>query len=79
MRLKPQLLPLESFSMRRYGLLALLLSTPVLAQVPAGNSAPQPVPYVDPIPAARDVPYPGTMQLDVDATDRMQRAGLVRA
>ncbi|MDB5694480.1 MAG: peptidase [Sphingomonas bacterium] len=55
--------------MHRYGLFALLLSTPALAQVPAGNSAPQPVPYVDPIPAARDVPYPGTMQLDVDATD----------
>jgi predicted metalloprotease with PDZ domain len=57
--------------MRRYGIPALLLAAavPALAQVPAGNSAPQPVPYVDPIPAARDVPYPGTMELDVDATD----------
>ncbi len=40
------------------------------AQVPAGNSAPQPVPIVDTIPAARDIPYPGgTILLDVDATD----------
>ncbi len=35
----------------------------------AANSAPQPVPIVDTIPAARDVPYPGTMVLKVDATD----------
>jgi predicted metalloprotease with PDZ domain len=44
-------------------------AAPVIAQVPAGNSAPQPVPYVDTIPAARDVPFPGTIQLDIDATD----------
>jgi predicted metalloprotease with PDZ domain len=43
----------------------LLLSTPLAAQ----NSAPQPVPLADTIPAPRDVPYPGTMTLDVDATD----------
>lgn len=39
------------------------------AQVPSGNSAPQPVPIVDTIPAARDVAYPGTITLDIDATD----------
>lgn len=44
---------------------ALLLATPATAQ----NSAPQPVPIVDTIPVARDVHYPGTMLLDVDATD----------
>jgi predicted metalloprotease with PDZ domain len=46
---------------------ALLLTTaaPVLAQ----NSAPQPAPFVDTIPEARDVAYPGTMLLDIDATD----------
>ena len=35
-------------------------------------SAPQPVPHVDPIPAARDVPYPGTMELKIDATDTVR-------
>ncbi|HEU0044158.1 peptidase M61 [Sphingomonas sp.] len=55
--------------MRRAGLLLLAFALPALAQVPTGNSAPQPVPFVDTIPAARDIPYPGTMQLDVDATD----------
>jgi len=35
----------------------------------AGNSAPQPLPIVDTIPAARDVAFPGTMTLAVDATD----------
>ena len=49
--------------------LLLSVAAPALAQVPAGNSAPQPVPFVDTIPAARDVPYPGTLKLDVDATD----------
>lgn len=35
----------------------------------AANSAPQPVPIVDTIPPARDIAYPGTMVLKVDATD----------
>ncbi len=35
----------------------------------AVNSAPQPMPIVDSIPPARDVAYPGTMTLKVDATD----------
>lgn len=35
----------------------------------AGNSAPQPVPIVDTIPAAQDIPYPGTMTLKVEALD----------
>jgi predicted metalloprotease with PDZ domain len=35
----------------------------------AANSRPQPVPIIDTIPAARDVPYPGTIHLDVTATD----------
>jgi predicted metalloprotease with PDZ domain len=45
--------------------LLVAVSTPALA----ANSAPQPVPIVDTIPAARDIPYPGTMTLKVDATD----------
>jgi len=48
---------------------ALLASTAAQAQVPTGNSAPQPVPFVDTIPVAQDVPYPGTIKLEVDATD----------
>jgi predicted metalloprotease with PDZ domain len=37
------------------------------AQVP--RSAPQPVPAVSTVPAARDVPFPGTIDLKIDATD----------
>jgi predicted metalloprotease with PDZ domain len=56
--------------MLRSGLVLLLATAaPALAQVPAGNTAPQPVPYVDTIPAARDIAFPGVMTLDVDATD----------
>ena len=45
---------------------ALSLALPFLL---AANSLPQPLPIVDTIPAARDVPYPGTIRLEVDATD----------
>ncbi|MCU6456078.1 peptidase M61 [Sphingomonas sp. A2-49] len=56
---------------RKFAVASLFVSVavPALAQVPAGNSAPQPVPITDTIPAARDIPYPGTLKLDVDATD----------
>nr|WP_294817420.1 peptidase M61 [uncultured Sphingomonas sp.] len=55
---------------------ALLLATtaPAIAQ----NSAPQPVPIVDTIPEARDMAYPGTMLLDVDATDTQRGIFRVR-
>lgn len=52
-------------------LLALAIATPLSAQ--EGNSAPQPIPFEDTIPAARDVDFPGVMMLKVDATDT-QRA-----
>jgi predicted metalloprotease with PDZ domain len=61
--------------MRRvFALTALLLASPI-AFAPAGaqNSAPQPAPFVERIPAARDIPYPGTMTLKVDATDVARR------
>lgn len=48
-------------------LASILASTAALAQTT--NSKPQPVPFTDTIPAARDIPYPGTITLDVDATD----------
>lgn len=41
------------------------VSAPALAQ----NSAPQPVAHVNTIPDARDIAYPGTIALDIDATD----------
>ena len=51
---------------RSVALAALLLAgTAAIAQ----NSKPQPVPFVDSIPAARDTPYPGTIKLAIDATD----------
>ena len=48
-------------------LAALLLSTALSAQVP--RTAPLALPIVQTIPAAQDQPYPGTMDLDIDATD----------
>lgn len=52
--------------MRRvFALTVLLLASAAAAQ----NSAPQPLPFEDRIPVARDLPYPGTMLLKVDATD----------
>ena len=49
-------------------LAALFLSTaPLAAQAP--RSAAMAIPIVDTIPAAQDVPYPGTIDLEIDATD----------
>src|SRR4051794_22483796 len=60
--------------MRRAALVVLLLfssllGTPAPAQTPPQNSRPAATSKVDTIPAARDVPYPGTIQLTVDASD----------
>ena len=49
----------------------LLCAGPTLAQ-------PQPLPFESTIPAARDVPYPGTMKLVVDATDLDRRIMTVK-
>lgn len=38
-----------------------------------GNSAPDMAPITDIVPAARDIAYPGTLRLTVDATDTTQR------
>jgi len=59
--------------MRRFPLFALALAlaasagAPLVAQV--GQAVPQPLPYADTIPAPRDIPYPGTIRLEVNATD----------
>ncbi len=59
--------------MRRALLAALLLSSaasPAWSQlVPPQNSRPAATPKTDTIPAARDVAYPGTLQLTVNASD----------
>ncbi|WP_241233488.1 M61 family metallopeptidase [Altericroceibacterium xinjiangense] len=50
-----------------------LLAAPAAAQMqPATNSAPQAVPIVTTVPDARDVRYPGTIRLDIDATDTLR-------
>jgi len=55
--------------MRRViALSALLLATAAAAQ----NSAPQPLPFDNRIPAPRDTAYPGTITLKVDATNVQQ-------
>ncbi len=46
---------------------ATLLATSAVAAVP--NSKPQPLPFENTIPAARDIAFPGTIRLKVDATD----------
>jgi predicted metalloprotease with PDZ domain len=51
-------------------LLATTAASPAMAQVE--NTKPQPVPFVDTIPAPVDTPYPGTITLAVDASDTSQ-------
>src|SRR3546814_12791307 len=46
---------------------ALALSTSAIAQTPPAE--PVPLAIDERIPAARDIPYPGTISIDVDATD----------
>ena len=55
--------------MRFASLFAALVLSTVGPAAFAANSAPQPVPFPDTTPAPRDIPYPGTVTLRVDATD----------
>jgi predicted metalloprotease with PDZ domain len=59
--------------MRKVALVCLLLTSVATAAsaqlVPPQNSRPSATAKVDTIPAPRDLPYPGTMQLTVDASD----------
>jgi predicted metalloprotease with PDZ domain len=59
--------------MRRVALAVLLVTcvagTGVAQVTPPNNSRPEAIAKVDTIPAARDIPYPGTIQLTVDASD----------
>ncbi|MFY8195104.1 MAG: peptidase M61, partial [Novosphingobium sp.] len=47
----------------------LILALSVSTQALAANSAPMAVPIQQTVPDAQDVAYPGTMMLDIDATD----------
>ena len=66
--------------MIRRAALAFLASTATAtaAFAQANNSKPQPVPVIDTIPAAADKPYPGTLTLDIDATDTARGIYTVR-
>src|SRR5437764_6182963 len=56
--------------MRRAALVLIPLSSTALAQAgPPQNSRPAATAKIDTIPAPRDLPYPGTIQLTVDASD----------
>src|SRR3989442_7055386 len=56
--------------MRRAALVLMLISSTALAQTaPPQNSRPAATAKIDTILAARDVHYPGTIQLTVDASD----------
>lgn len=50
-------------------ILIILAALAIPAAAQTDNSRPEAAPIVDAVPAPRDVPYPGTMTLDVDATD----------
>ncbi|WP_156254432.1 M61 family metallopeptidase [Sandarakinorhabdus oryzae] len=52
-------------------ILLLLASALIAAPSLAQRSLPQPLPIVDAIPAARDVPFPGTLRLHVDTSDTL--------
>ncbi len=56
-----------------FAVVAVLAITPALAQRGVVNSAPQPVAAAPALPAPRDVAYPGTLTLEVDATDLERR------
>jgi predicted metalloprotease with PDZ domain len=57
--------------MRAVALVALLFASAATAQIVPENNSQPPAPTVktSPIPDARDMPYPGTIQLTVDASD----------
>lgn len=57
-------------------LLPLTLAAAAPGAQPAGNTLPQPAPIPQTIPAPRDIAYPGTLRLQVDATDTAR--GIVR-
>src|SRR5436853_2399148 len=55
-----RLLPAAAFAL-------ILAAVPAIAQV--GSARPEPLPMEEAMPPARDVAYPGTLRLDIDASD----------
>src|SRR4051794_32104543 len=53
--------------------LLLLTASPLAAQTPANFTRATPAPKIDTVPPARDVRFPGTIRLHVDATDLQRR------
>jgi predicted metalloprotease with PDZ domain len=58
--------------------LALLLAGGATAQPASNFTRAEPIARIDSIPAARDVPFPGTIRLRVDATDIQRRIFRIR-
>ena len=56
----------QGFRVYKFLLPLSLIASPAAAQT---LSKPQPLPFVETIPLPRDIPYPGTITLAVDATD----------
>lgn len=54
------------------------LAGPAAAQEASQTPGPQPLPFAQPAPEPRDVPYAGTIRLTVDATDTERRIFQVR-
>ncbi|MEA3051697.1 MAG: hypothetical protein QOG72_600 [Sphingomonadales bacterium] len=63
---------------RNLALGLLLAGTAAASQLPSNFTRAEPTARVDTIPAARDVPFPGTIRLRVDATDTERRILRVR-
>lgn len=63
---------------RSLALAFLLAGSAAAAQLPANFTRAEPVARADSIPPARDIPFPGTIKLRVDATDVQRRIFRVR-
>ena len=50
----------------------MLLAAAAIPAVAQTLSKPQPIPFPKSIPDPVDTPYPGTIRIDVDATDNVQ-------
>jgi predicted metalloprotease with PDZ domain len=59
-------------------LLLLCAATAAASQLPANFTRAEPVARTDSVPPARDIPFPGTIRLRVDATDVQRRIFRIR-
>lgn len=63
----------SSLAMIGFSALAMVMASPVFAKQPDSNSAPVTQEVKDTITPARDIDFPGTMTLEIDATDIERR------